>query len=140
MDQKYLHDLDALIERALAGEPIQPVPARFRARLEDRLRVSAVVQKERQRIRFGMAAGAILFTALASVMVFVPVLSYFQGFVDRSVPGGLGYFDYLVVSLLSAWGPVASSSGLLVAGVLGFVVVAAATVSAVRLATARTHR
>lgn len=103
MNENTYSDLDRLIENALTSEPVRQTPAGFHDRLCRRLHVSSIVQKERKRIRFGLYAGAMLFAAMAIFFVFVPVVSYLQGWAVRSVPGGLGYLDYLVVSTMRNW-------------------------------------
>ena len=96
--------LGILIEQALSEEPLRPVPAGFRRRLNERLRIAALAQKERERVRFGLVTGGILVSAVLAFLVFVPVISYLQGWAARSVPGGLGRMDYFATSLLSFLG------------------------------------
>ncbi|MCP4645412.1 MAG: hypothetical protein GY851_33520 [bacterium] len=106
MDENSSHDLDLLIEQALEGETMRPVPPGFHARFEDRLRVARIADQEHRRMRFGLATGAILFATLAVALFFVPVISFVQGWAVRSLPGGMGYFDYLLASTfrsVEAW-------------------------------------
>jgi len=79
------------------------VPAGFHQRMTDRLRVTALAKSERQGFRFRMAATAIVFLSLGAVVVGVPMMAFYQGWVVHSVPGAMGYFDYFVVFGLQYW-------------------------------------
>ena len=138
MDHNRLPDLDVLIEQALSEEPIRPVPMGFHARLEERLRIAALVEREKKRFRYGTTVGAVLFAALGLTFVFVPVLAYLQGWVVRSVPGGMGYLDYVLVSLVNVFGTLHKPSGVAVVAAAGFIVLAA-LVSLWRLRPAKIH-
>lgn len=93
MDDKNFSDLDTLIEQALAEEPMQPVPAGFHGRLDERLRIASIVDRERQRLRFSVVTGSVLFAAVAFALVVLPAIAYFQGWLVNTVPGGMGYLD-----------------------------------------------
>ncbi|MBN2311877.1 MAG: hypothetical protein JXR94_23055 [Candidatus Hydrogenedentes bacterium] len=101
MDDRGMQELDALIERSLRDEQMRAVPAGFHNRLNERLKVAAIVERERHRVRYGAMAGVFLFGMLGITLLFAPVMSYLQGWLVRSVPGGMGYLDYIVVSLLN---------------------------------------
>lgn len=103
MDNKNFSDLDALIEHALAEEPMQPVPVGFHGRLDKRLHIASIVDRERQRLRFSVVTGSVLFAAVAFALVGLPVIAYFQGWLVNSVPGGMGYVD-LAVSRIATVG------------------------------------
>ena len=127
MELNEMDEMDVLIEEALRSEPMRPVPAGFHARMENRLQVTALVQRERQGYRFRMMATAALLAVLGFVVLGVPVIAYMQGAVVQSVPGAMGYFDYLIVYAVQSWEMIAFAAGvsLLVAvavvlfGVLG---------------------
>lgn len=93
------HQLDLLIEQALGEEPLRPVPAGFRRRVNERLHIAALAQKEREQVRFGLVTGGVLVAAVVMFLVFMPVISYLQGWTARSMPGGLGRLDYLATSV-----------------------------------------
>lgn len=88
-------NLATLIEEALRSSPVLPVPAGFRERVVQRIRIAALVQEEQRRFRatLNVVVGLILAsTALATTLALridFPQWTYW------SVPGGLGYCDYL---------------------------------------------
>lgn len=132
MDQNPMHEFDAIIEKALAEEPMQALPEGFHNRLCKRLEVAAVVRKEQQRAGFGIITGAVLFVALAFTLVVAPSLAYIQGWVSRSVPGAMGYIDYMTVSMVRGVAEM-NRPILLVAACTGCLAVAVIAFSLVRL-------
>jgi hypothetical protein len=104
MEPNHMNDLDPLIDQALRDEPMHRVPSGFHRRLTERLRVAAIVQQERRHFHRRMASMGIVFGGLILAMVGLPVLAYTEGWVARSVPAGLGYLDYLTVSLVAGLG------------------------------------
>ncbi len=114
MDLSEMDELDGMIDEALGGEPMRAVPAGFHRKLENRLRVTALVKQERQGFRFRMVASGLLFAVLGFVVVGVPAIAFYQGWVVRSVPGAMGYFDYLVVFALQSWDKVVLALGIAV--------------------------
>ena len=103
MDLSEMDELDGLIDGALRSEPMRDVPAGFQKRMGNRLQVTALVQQERQGFRFRVAASALAFAALGVTAVGVPAVAFFQGWMVRSVPGAMGYFDYLTVYAVQNW-------------------------------------
>ena len=126
MDNKNFSDLDALIEQALADEPMQPVPVGFHGRLDKRLRIASIVDRERQRLRFSVATGTILLVAVAFGLVGFPVIAHFQGWLLNSVPGGMGYVDSAVsrVATVGLSGSATTAMIVAAAGILGLLAVA----------------
>ena len=122
-----MNDLDTLIDQALRDEPMHRVPATFHRRLTERLRVAAIVQQERRHFHRRMVSMGIVFGGLLLAMVGLPVLAYTQGWVARSVPAGMGYLDYLSVSLLTGLGALrtgaiaAAGAAAVVAGVAALI-------------------
>jgi len=111
MDLNEMDKLDNVIEDALRSEPMRPVPSGFHRRMSNRLQVTALVQKERQGFRFRMAATSMVFLALGVAAIGVPAAAFYQGWVVRSVPGAMGYFDYFVVFGLRYWGEIVVVAG-----------------------------
>lgn len=97
------NDLDVMIEDALRSEPLREVPAGFHRRIDERLRVVAMVAKERKGFQMRLLASAALFAALLLTVVVVPALAYAQGWTVRSMPGAMGYLDYLAVFMAQEW-------------------------------------
>ncbi len=80
-DNKAVADLDALIEQALREQPVMRAPADFSRRVEERVRVMVLREREKERFRAGMtvmalsvavtlltAAAVVWFTHLSLVM------------------------------------------------------------------------
>jgi hypothetical protein len=132
------NELDALIEDALRAEPVREVPDGFHRRLGERLHLVALVAKERKGFQTRLLASAALFAALLITVVVVPALAYAQGWTVRSLPGALGYFDYLAVFVAQEWetlAVVATSAAVTAAGALAL----RAVVSLVRGRSAPQH-
>lgn len=112
MDLDEMDELDGMIEEVLRTEPMHSVPAGFHRKMESRLRVTALIKQEQQGFRFRMAASAVVFAVLGFVVVGVPAVAFYQGWMVRSVPGAMGYFDYLVVYALQSWDKVVLALGI----------------------------
>jgi len=97
------NDLDARIEEALVGEPLRPVPFGLRRRIDTRIRIAAVAQRERRHLRNHLVFGALLVLGMFAGCGFVFVAVDLDEWLAWSMPGGMGYFDYLVLSLSMAW-------------------------------------
>lgn len=106
MDLNEMDELDRMIEDALRNEPMRQVPQGFQRRISSRLHVAALVQTERHGFRFRMAATASVLLVLVVAIVGVPAAAFYQGWGVQSVPGALGYFDYLVVFAFQYWGEI----------------------------------
>lgn len=95
-------DLDALIESALKGERMLAAPIDFHRKVEERVRIAALKERERVRFRFWMqslvasACGALF---LASSVVAVTNL---QLIVTNGVSGGKGVYDYYLTQIFGA--------------------------------------
>lgn len=132
------NDLDVMIEDALRSEPLREAPAGFHRRLDERLRIVAMVAKERKGFQIRVLASTALFAALLFTVVVVPALAYAQGWTVRSMPGAMGYLDYLAVFVVQEWEKlalVAVGVALVAAVALGL----RAAVSLVRGRAARQH-
>jgi len=118
MESNHMTDLDAFIDQALRGEPVHRVPSGFHRRLTERLRVAAIVQQERRHFHRRMVSMGIVFGGLLVTMVGLPVLAYFEGWVARSVPAGMGYLDYFTVSMITGLGALRAGA-IALAGAVG---------------------
>lgn len=89
-------ELDALLDEALQPELMQPVPVDFAARVDERLRVHALVERERARFRASMATLAVAVVAIiAGAAVFVG-FTHLQSIMVYGAPGAKGQLDYWV--------------------------------------------
>lgn len=110
-----MNQLDAVIEEALRTEPMRAVPAGFHHRLEQRLRVAQIVNRERNGLRLRLLAGLSVLAVVAFTMVGVPVLALYQGWTVKALPGAMGYLDYLLLAAAQSWPTVALTAGAVVA-------------------------
>jgi len=138
MDNTNHSNLDALIEQALVDEPMQPIPAGFHGRLDERLRIASIIDRERQRLRFNVITGGVLFVAVAFALVGLPLVAYFQGWLVSSVPGGMGFFD-LAVSRVATLGFATVGTTAAVVAVGAVVASLAVAGSVLRLRASRTQ-
>lgn len=88
---------DEAIEALLRSEPMRSVPAGFGRRVKARVTLAALIDRERLLYRYLRAAtvtiGLLVFCGLLLVAVFPRAL---EMAIEYFVPGGAGYFDYLV--------------------------------------------
>jgi hypothetical protein len=110
-----MNQLDAIIEEALRSEPLRAVPAGFHGRLEQRLRVAQIVNRERKGLRLRMSTGLSVLAVVAFTIVGVPTLAFYQGWTERALPGAMGYLDYLLLTTTQSWTTVALVAGGVVA-------------------------
>lgn len=110
-------DLDGFIESALRSEPFRPVPFGFQRRVEDRLRVAALCERERRRFRRCMTVAGMVMVGLVSAGIFFVFLAGAGG-LAASIPGFLGFYDGFV-SLAAFWWPGAVGLAVVVACMLG---------------------
>ena len=116
MDRGNRDELDGRIDAALREEELRDVPAGFHRRVQERLRMAALLRREQRRFRLCMTATG----AIAGALLLVGGIAWFMGdlpgAVARSIPGALGFYDHLVAVLTRHWPRMA-------AGVFGFTLV-----------------
>lgn len=89
-------DLDAIMEAALTNEPMQPAPANFHRRVEERLRYTHLREKECQRFKISMTTlvvGALSAFSLAGMII---AYTHFTLLMNNGVAGGLGQYDSMM--------------------------------------------
>jgi hypothetical protein len=110
MKPAFFHDLDVLIDSALASEAMRPVPKGLEARIEQRLTIAALIEKERRSCReAALACAGFLAVIVAGGVTFLSMVDL-PLLIARSMPGGLGYCDYLAVSASQIWADFIGSS------------------------------
>jgi len=96
-------DLDALIAQALGDEPMLAAPLTLHRRVEDRVRIIALKDKERARFRYTMTGFALALVASIATAAGVVVFTNFAEIMAHGVSGGRGQYDsmfaYAQVSL-----------------------------------------
>jgi hypothetical protein len=99
-------EIDAIIAEALRSEPFRPAPITLQRRVEERLRIGALVEQEQARFRYSMASIAIVFIAgLVGGAAFL-AFTNLQDILYYGVPGAMGTLDYYVASImvvLTSW-------------------------------------
>lgn len=97
MDWNRPEQVDAAIESMLRAEPMRTVPAGFGRKVKNRVAMAAMLDTERQQWRY--VRGAMSLGAAMLAGCFLAAASYprmLEWAVGWFVPGGAGYFDYLV--------------------------------------------
>lgn len=94
-NEDFADPFDAVIDRALRGEAMRPVPPGMFREIQGRVRVAAVVQRVRRRIwaAAGAWVGAGAATAVAVVMTARGL--HIEEAAANAFPGMMGYADYL---------------------------------------------
>jgi hypothetical protein len=98
-------ELDALIEAALAEEVLLPVPAGLHARINERVHLAALQQRERVRFRNAMLSG---FAASVGIVVAVAALvatTKFDVLLKHGISGGQGLMDSYAATFALSWPP-----------------------------------
>ncbi len=113
-----MQDIDAMIEEALKGERMLSAPLNFHRRVDERVRIAALKERERARFSFWMmsiaasACGALFIAALVIAVTNLNVI------VTNGVSGGKGTFDYYLTAVFGATVETYSGAYTLVASVL----------------------
>ena len=115
MKSRGLDEVDALIDEALRGDPLQQVPRGFARRVRSRLRVLCLARRERQRLRYSVAAGTALALGLITAVILVAAFPSVQEALLPGIPGALGYCDYFAAAWALSGPQLAALTGLAVA-------------------------
>ncbi|MBI5090820.1 MAG: hypothetical protein HZB26_00065 [Candidatus Hydrogenedentes bacterium] len=116
-------DLDSLVRSAIAERAAQPVPFGLRRKIENRIRLAALIQVERGCFVRSLAARSMVLALLVGAFVLTTYLAgAMDGQIMGMIPGGLGYLDYAATMLLNTW------IGALDQPILGAILVAAGVV------------
>lgn len=102
-DLEHADDLDALIEAALASEPMRAVPAALHRRVEERLRITAMIEQERARFRYSMLSVAAAFVLALGAGGALVAFTNLRGVLYYGVPGMMGTVDYYTTSMTQSW-------------------------------------
>jgi len=104
---------ERLIDATLRAEPFRAVSQGFGRSVRRRLAIVALIEQERQRFRTFLAAGGIFLVGIFSVAIFVFTFADLPGILMRTIPGVMGYYDYVAASLILFGGGVAGLFALL---------------------------
>jgi len=96
-------DIDAAIETALRGERFRRAPFTLRRRVEERVRIVALREREQHRFRRSMAVLAVGFLGALILVAGVVLSSNLEVLVRHGLAGGKGQYDYLTTSMTLFW-------------------------------------
>lgn len=103
MSQNDFDDFDALIEEALKSEAQLSLPFGFQRRVEERLRVAALLDGERRRFSYCLKAAMTLCIVLVSSAASLAFFNDLPSLLLHNIPGGLGLYDQVSVFLAIWW-------------------------------------
>jgi hypothetical protein len=119
VDPNEFDSLDDFIEAALKSDAVRSVPLGFRRRIEEKVRVLMLIERERRRFRNCVAAGIAGALALVLSGAIAATLSGLPGTIADSVPGARGYYDFVVSQWALRWPGIAASAALTLCIVVG---------------------
>lgn len=102
--------LERLIESALRPDPIRSLPPGFLFRTEEKLRIAALVERERRYFRNCFLAAVCVVVGLSSASALAAYLGGVPGAIMNEVPGVMGLCDRGAV-LLRTWWPGLAGGG-----------------------------
>lgn len=98
-------NVEKTIEDALTSEPMRSVPSGMHNRIEQRLKITALIQKEKSQFRRTMVmAWSMIFLCLGGGISFA-FYGGVKGLLQTAAPGALGYIDYMSSSYTGATMP-----------------------------------
>jgi len=104
VNKPFPDDMDAFIEAALKEEPLRPVPFTLQRRVEERVRIAQLREKECQRFRYSMTSLLVGALSVVGIAVCVIAVTHFHLIMSNGVSGGWGQYDALVNSLFQTMG------------------------------------
>lgn len=110
MDLEKNDRIDARIESALRGESLRDAPLDFHRRVEARVRIVALLDRERRRFK---RAGLGLAMALGACVVLGGAFWLARDLSDvlfQAVPGAMGHYDHLAGAVARNWQTLGASS------------------------------
>ncbi len=96
-------DMDTLIEKALSGEPMRPVPLTLHRRVAERVRIAALRERERTRFRYSMATLAVGFLGIVGAAGLLISITNLDVVLNSGIAGGKGQYDYYATSMALTW-------------------------------------
>lgn len=92
-------DMNALIETALSEEKMRLAPITLHRRVEERLRIAALREKEELRFRYSMAAFAAVLCSVLTAAAFLLAFTPLGGLLIPGASGAKGQYDYYATSM-----------------------------------------
>jgi len=96
-------ELDRLIDACLRGESLLPAPAGLHRKIQNRVCIAALKERERARFRNSLlsAVGAVVVILVGAAVVVT--LTHFSHLYRHGVSGGKGFIDYYLTLLDVSW-------------------------------------
>lgn len=95
--------LDALIEAALSEDVFLPVPVGLQEKINERIQLAALQQREQTRFRNAMLTGLAAAVGVVSALVAIVASTKFDVLLKHGVSGGQGLLDYYTATFALAW-------------------------------------
>ena len=96
-------ELDALIEAALGGEALLPVPEDLHTKIGERIQLAALQQREQTRFRNAMLTGFAASVCLVAALAAMVISTKFDVLVKHGISGGQGLLDYYTATFAISW-------------------------------------
>ena len=96
-------ELDALIEAALQDEPMLPVPPGMHGRIQERVYIASLQERERVRFRYSLLSALGALAVILFGTVTVVTLTHFSFIYQHGVSGGKGFVDYYLTLFDVSW-------------------------------------
>jgi hypothetical protein len=96
-------ELDALIEAALAGEKLLPVPVGLHARVTERVQLAALQQRERVRFRNALVSGFVAALGIVLAVAALVATTKFDVLLKHGISGGRGLLDSYTATFALSW-------------------------------------
>ncbi len=129
-----LDELDLMIASALQSEPMRPAPFTLHRRVQERIRIIALKERQRVRFRYTMLSLAVAFSSATLMAAALVVFTNFELVRTNGLPGGLGIYDLYASSMTLSASSYGGAYSLMTA-----VLLAAVTIL-IGLAPLRAHR
>lgn len=134
MNSRTPHSLDGEIDASLRKEPLRPVPPGLYRRTRNRLLVIAALDRERRRFRYASVTVGGILTGVVAVGMVYAIVSELPKVIMASVPGFLGYADYMAATLTRSFSSATALLALLATVAVGAtMVLALASIPACRV-------
>ena len=127
--KREVHNVEKTIKDALTGESMRPVPSGMHNRINQRLKITALIQNERRQFRRTMVmALSMLFLCFGAGISFA-FYGGVKGLFETAAPGALGYIDYMSSSYNGATMP----SDMLISAIFLLTILGCLTIAGVGL-------
>jgi len=119
MDSFDPKDLDRLVEAKLKEAPMRPAPLGLYREVRKRVAAVTLAKRERRRFHKWVGGSFLVFTGAAVLLAVAAIVFDLPGRIALAIPGILGYFDYMRLTVGHSWPVTAAAAapmGLLVVG------------------------